>query len=60
MHFPAVSREGRVCPGEEGGGGGGGCGGESRSRPRRKRSMEAGDGRGQLTADALNLTDGEG
>lgn len=20
MHFPAVSREGRVCPGEEGGG----------------------------------------
>lgn len=33
---------------------------ESRSRLRRKRSGEAGDGRGQLTADALNLTDGEG
>lgn len=50
MHFPAVSREG----GSVLGGGGGGDLAEE------ERSGEAGDGRGRPTADARNLTDGEG
>lgn len=60
MHLPAVSREGGSVLGGAGRGGGAG---ERRIEPEpveEERSGEAGDGRGRPTADALNLTDGEG
>lgn len=59
MHLPAVSREGGSVLGGEGA--------ERRIEPEpepepvgEERSGEAGEGRGRPTADALNLTDGEG
>lgn len=55
MPLPAVSREGGSVLGGEGA--------ERRREPEpvgEERSGEAGEGRGRPTADALNLTDGEG
>lgn len=51
MHFPAVSREGGSVLGRGRG---------EQELAEEERSGEAGDARGQPTADALNLTDGEG